>query len=97
MLLVGQYTSRTRRIDENKNGVVVSIFAIFVISAISAISAIVAILTNIASVRPERQRRSLMQPKVGDNVATLGILFFEYTTPTGLPTRQTHLILENLK
>jgi hypothetical protein len=36
----------------------------------------------------ERQRRSLLQPKVGDNVVYLVYFIFEYTTSTGLPIPQ---------
>jgi hypothetical protein len=76
------------------NGVAVSIPAIVAIPiivviativTISTIFAIAAILTNVAGVRLERQRRSLLQPEVGDNVAYLGYFIFKYTTPTGLP------------
>jgi hypothetical protein len=41
--------------------------------------------TNVAGVCLERQRRSLLQPKAGDNVACLGYFVFGCTTPTGLP------------
>jgi hypothetical protein len=39
----------------------------------------------IADIRIERQRRSLVQPKAGDNIACLGKSDNNHTTPTGLP------------
>jgi hypothetical protein len=42
------------------------------ILTIPAIVANVTILANVSGVHLERQRRSLLQPEVGDNVAYLG-------------------------
>jgi hypothetical protein len=76
------------------NGVAISIPTIPTIPAIPAILTIPAIVANVtflanvagvADVYLERQRRSLLKPKAGDNVACLGYFIFGYTTPTGLP------------